>query len=125
MAKRWKNSRMNIEATTQMISHSIVKHPEPVVVQSYYSNNNQAKCWTLEEYTTYIDKIKAIGYEVGRQVELKWGGFAKIHLFRAYDSRNNWHKEFPDIMQVLREDANNVVPSVFYNTNELKLVGEK
>ena len=122
MAKRWKNSRTNIGATTQMISHSIVKHPEPV--NNYVTVSTTNKKWTFDEYKAYIDKIKALGYDLGKRVELKWGGFAKIHCFRAFEQQNNWHKEFPDIMQVRREDAANVVPSVFYNTNELKLVGE-
>lgn len=122
MAKRWKNSRTNIGASTQMISHSIVKHPEPV--STYSSYNATGKHWSLDEYKAYVDKIKALGYDLGKRVELKWGGFAKIHCFRAFEYQNNWHKEFPDIMQVRREDAANVVPSVFYNTNELKLVGE-
>ena len=105
-----------------MISHSITKHPEPV--NNYVTVSTTNKKWTFDEYKAYIDKVKALGYDLGKRVELKWGGFAKIHYFRAFEHQNNWRKEFPDIMQVRREDAANVVPSVFYNTNELKLVGE-
>jgi hypothetical protein len=123
MGKLRRNSKKNtnVERTSTMISKEITPHKEATTTY-YGSNTSSYRKYTKAEFEATITKLVEQGYIIGAPVITAWDRKGHIIGFIPNDVLENrlLKVDDPDIIQVAYEDG--VIPQVFYNTRDLKLV---
>ena len=126
MGRRRKHSKPNTSTVkvSEMITHSIKKHTEPVYSHQQHSSFAM-KNWTEEEYLKYIETLQIMGYKINTKMLFKWGGECVILGYKPFNKiGQNMLKVFAPDMIKIRRLADNIEPSVLYNINELRPIKE-
>lgn len=111
---------------SRMISHSIKLFPEtvaqPAVTFTSTVTKKEQVQWTRAELEKYIDSLKTRGYEIGKELNYKWGNKGTLVGFKDTTQNSNYllDKHHPDVM-IVKSYNSNIAPSILYNDTEVLL----